>query len=181
MRRSLMAAVSAGVLLVGVGAGAASADPSPECPHGSVAVGVACHETDPGKDNWTYDPASGAYYRNTAPVAPGTPRTEHERLVMVRACVDLRVGRLAGLQTGLAPLQGHDDAVAVELQCQREVPPCPPQPCPCPAPPAALAPSPPVDVPAPVGVGTEAPAESANNVGQAPAPAPTVASLPVTH
>jgi hypothetical protein len=183
MRRSLMAAISAGVLVVGVGAGVASADPSPECPHGSVGIGVACHETDPGKDNWTYDPASGAYYRNAAPVAPGAPRTQHERLVMVRACVDLRVGRLAGLQTGLAPLQGHDDAVAVELQCQRDVPPCPPQPCPCPpvAPPAVLVPSPPVEVPAPVGAGTEAPPESANNVGAAPAPETVGASLPVTH
>jgi hypothetical protein len=180
MRRSLMAAISAGVLVVGVGAGVASADPSPECPRGSVGVGVACHETDPGKDNWTYDPASGAYYRNAAPVAPGTPRTQHERLVMVRACVDLRVGRLAGLQTGLAPLAGRDDAVAVELQCQRDVPPCPP--CPCPTvPPAALAPSPPVDVPSPVGAGTEAPAGSPTDVGTAPAPHTVGASLPVTH
>lgn len=180
MRRSLTAAISAGVLLVGVGAGVASADPSPECPHGSLGVGVACHETDPGKDNWTYDPASGAYYRNPSPAAPGAPRTQHERLVMVRACIDLRVSRLAGLTTGYAPLGGRDDAVAVELQCQRQVPPCPPPPCPCPAPaPAALPPSAPVDVPAPVG--TEAPAGTPVDVGAAPAPEVVGASLPVTH
>jgi hypothetical protein len=201
MRRSLMAAISAGVLVVGVGAGVgvASADPSPECPRGSVGVGVACHETDPGRDNWTYDPASGSYRRAPAPPAYqpgddsdryGTPRTQHERLVLIRACIDLRVGRLAGLDTGYDGLGGRDEAVAVELECQRRVPPCPPQPCCQPGtPPAGFVPSsPPAEVPAPPAEGSAPPVfapaplpSSPADVGQAPPPEIVGATLPVTH
>lgn len=167
MRRSLWGALGAGVVLASVTAGgAATAQASPECPRGNVAVGVACHENAPGKDNWAYDPASGSY-RRTAP-APGVPATQRERLVMVRACVDARVGRLAGLDTGNGPLSNRADAVKVELSCDQSVPPCPP-PTACPCPPTVAAPAPPAEV-APPAEASPAPVDTV------PAPQPPTAA-----
>ena len=183
MRRSLWGALGAGVVLASVTVGVATAQASPECPRGNVAVGVACHENDPGKDNWTYDPATGSY-RRTAP-APvyrydpatggyqaGAPRTQRERLVMVRACIDLRVGRLAGLDTGNGPLAQHRDAVAIELSCNQSVPPCPPPTaCPCPAPV-----TPPAEVVPPAPPTEVAPPEQSAPVDTVPAPQPPTAA-----
>ena len=60
----------------------------PACPVGSTAVGVACQE-----DNYS-------------------------RLVLIRACLDLQLGRLAGVQTG-ETLVPRDDVVTVQLVCRR--------------------------------------------------------------
>lgn len=108
MRRSVMVAAGAALLLAGLTTATASADPGPECPRGNPAVGVLCHERS------NYDPASHR------------PHNRDERLVLVRACVDIRAGRLLGIQTGFGPLDNRDDLIKIELQCQREVPPCPP-------------------------------------------------------
>jgi hypothetical protein len=76
---------------------------SPECPAGSVAVGLLCHE----------------------PSSSGSPTADQERLALVRLCLQIRVGNLIGAQTGGPLITPDNSAVKAELVCDihRPLPP----------------------------------------------------------
>jgi hypothetical protein len=87
---------------------------SPECPAGSVAVGLLCHEPSPS----------------------GLPTADQERLALVRLCLQIRAGQLIGAQTGGPITTPDNSAVKAELVCDitKPLPPVPAQTAPAPAP-----------------------------------------------
>jgi hypothetical protein len=68
---------------------------TPECPAGSVTVGLLCHEPSPS----------------------GLPTADQERLALVRLCLQIRAGQIIGAQTGGPITTPDNSAVKAELVC----------------------------------------------------------------
>jgi hypothetical protein len=111
MRGKLIAAIGTAVLLASAAVGVAAADTTP-CPTGSIAIGLLCTDR-------SGTPAPGT------PGSPGVPILEQngdQRLLLIRACLDLNAAGLAGAQTGGPVLTPRGEPVAIELVCLKPVP-----------------------------------------------------------